>query len=210
MTIEWNRVTWYSKLAAVVLFVGTFVLAFWLGTAWEAAQLVVPAASSTPPASTGGRAGAHCGGFIRNAPTCATGYHCVLTPGRPDVGGTCVADAATSTATSSTSGSPMLPAWVGDMKVVDAQSNGSTIHLALHERFAIRFGSSQTWTLSFAPPGGITRVANSTTADGFQGVYEAAEAGTTTLSAMGRAICATGQLCPQYVLLDKVTFVVGP
>ena len=208
MTIEWNRVTWYSKLTAVVLFVGTFVLAFWLGTAWEAAQRAVPAVSPAPPADGG--AGAHCGGFIRNAPTCAAGYHCVLTPGRPDVGGTCVADAATSATTSSNSGAPMLPAWVGDMKVVDAQSNGTTIHLALHERFAIRFGSSQTWALSFAPSGIITRVANSTTADGFQGVYEAAAAGTTTLSATGRAICAAGQLCPQYILLDKVTFVVGP
>ncbi len=32
MTIEWNNVTWYSKIAAVVLFVGTFFLGFWLGT----------------------------------------------------------------------------------------------------------------------------------------------------------------------------------
>lgn len=32
MTIEWNKVTWYSKLAAVILFVGTFFLGFWLGT----------------------------------------------------------------------------------------------------------------------------------------------------------------------------------
>lgn len=31
MTIEWNKVTWYSKIAAVVLFVGTFFLGFWLG-----------------------------------------------------------------------------------------------------------------------------------------------------------------------------------
>lgn len=32
MTIEWNKVTWYSKIAAVVIFVGTFFLGFWLGT----------------------------------------------------------------------------------------------------------------------------------------------------------------------------------
>ena len=31
MHIEWNRVTWYSKLLAVVLFVGTFFLGFYLG-----------------------------------------------------------------------------------------------------------------------------------------------------------------------------------
>ena len=32
MTVEWNKVTWYSKIAAVIIFVGTFFLGFWLGT----------------------------------------------------------------------------------------------------------------------------------------------------------------------------------
>jgi hypothetical protein len=32
MTIAWNKVTWYSKFAAVIVFVGTFFLGFWLGT----------------------------------------------------------------------------------------------------------------------------------------------------------------------------------
>ena len=32
MNIEWNKVTWYSKITAVILFVGTFFLGFWLGT----------------------------------------------------------------------------------------------------------------------------------------------------------------------------------
>ncbi len=32
MTIEWNKVTWYSKIVSVVLFVATFFLGFWLGT----------------------------------------------------------------------------------------------------------------------------------------------------------------------------------
>jgi hypothetical protein len=31
MNIEWNNVTWYSKIAAVIVFVGTFFLGFWLG-----------------------------------------------------------------------------------------------------------------------------------------------------------------------------------
>lgn len=46
--------------------------------------------------NTAGTAGAHCGGFIKDAPTCAAGYHCVLTPGRPDTGGMCVADTSAS------------------------------------------------------------------------------------------------------------------
>ncbi len=38
MTIEWNRVTWYSKLLAVIIFVGTFALAFSLGREYETLQ----------------------------------------------------------------------------------------------------------------------------------------------------------------------------
>ena len=32
MKIEWNKVTWYSKLVAVIIIVGVFALGFWLGT----------------------------------------------------------------------------------------------------------------------------------------------------------------------------------
>ena len=87
--IEWNKVTWYSKLAAVVVFLGTFLIAFNLGVLWE--QVHVETALTETPA-VGGTAGAHCGGFIRNASTCAKGFHCQLAVSRPDTGGTCVAD----------------------------------------------------------------------------------------------------------------------
>ena len=93
MTIEWNTVTWYSKLLAVLVFVATFAVAFYLGVLWERAQVAsAPTAMPSPPPAAGGGLSAPCGGFIRNAPSCATGYHCVLTPSRPDTGGTCVAD----------------------------------------------------------------------------------------------------------------------
>ena len=88
--IEWNRVTWYSKLAAVVLFVATFALAFTLGVYWE--QVSIQNALELVPTTVAGGTGAHCGGFIRNAPTCAAGYHCQLTISRPDTGGSCVKD----------------------------------------------------------------------------------------------------------------------
>ncbi len=42
MTIEWNKVTWYSKLVAVVVFVGTFALAFSLGRQYESSITVKP------------------------------------------------------------------------------------------------------------------------------------------------------------------------
>jgi hypothetical protein len=31
MAIQWNRVTWYSKLAAMIVFAATFLIAFELG-----------------------------------------------------------------------------------------------------------------------------------------------------------------------------------
>ncbi len=49
------------------------------------------AATSTMNA-TGRTAGMHCGGFIRNAPTCPSGYHCQLNLRYPDTGGVCVAN----------------------------------------------------------------------------------------------------------------------
>ena len=41
---------------------------------------------STNGTSTG--VGLHCGGFIANAPTCPSGFYCVL-GNNPDTGGTC-------------------------------------------------------------------------------------------------------------------------
>lgn len=40
MQIEWNKVTWYSKLIAVILFVGTFVLGLYLGNEYQKAIAV--------------------------------------------------------------------------------------------------------------------------------------------------------------------------
>jgi hypothetical protein len=88
--IEWNKVTWYSKFLAVLVFIITFALAFHLGIRYG--QETMNDKSAEVPATTGGTAGAHCGGFIKDAPTCAQGFHCQLRVNNPDVGGTCVAD----------------------------------------------------------------------------------------------------------------------
>ncbi|HUY05354.1 MAG TPA: hypothetical protein VMV62_01395 [Candidatus Paceibacterota bacterium] len=92
MKIEWNKVTWYSKLAAVIVFLATFLIAFNLGILWEKAAVETALVETPAPSGQACEAGAHCGGFIRNAPTCASGYHCQLQPSRPDTGGTCVKD----------------------------------------------------------------------------------------------------------------------
>ena len=89
MTIQWNRVTWYSKLLAIIIFVGTFAIAFCLGASWQRAQTDNAAAEPVSGAPVVG-AGAHCGGNIKDAPVCGAGYHCQLKVSMPDTGGTCV------------------------------------------------------------------------------------------------------------------------
>jgi membrane-bound inhibitor of C-type lysozyme len=39
MKIEWGRVTWYSQIIAVILFVGVFALGIWVGIRIERSKL---------------------------------------------------------------------------------------------------------------------------------------------------------------------------
>ncbi len=115
-SIEWNKVTWYSKLLSVAVFVATFLIAFDLGAISEQAHIAAgitalqspivstssafhrnaaAATSTTGSPNAAGAAGAHCGGFIRNPPQCASGFHCQLNR-IVDTGGTCVVNATSS------------------------------------------------------------------------------------------------------------------
>lgn len=38
MKIEWNRVTWYSRAVALIVYIGTFAIAFYLGQAYGEAS----------------------------------------------------------------------------------------------------------------------------------------------------------------------------
>lgn len=96
MRIQWNKVTWYSKLVAAVLFLAVFWLGFWIGEQYGAAGPIQTASysywvPSGAESATGTleAAPARCGGFIRNAPTCPAGYRCQLSR-IPDTGGICV------------------------------------------------------------------------------------------------------------------------
>ena len=73
MKIEWNRVTWYSKLAAAVVFLATFLVAFNLGVLYEKTgvetaltQAPAPGQACTqetklcPDGSSVGRTGPNC------------------------------------------------------------------------------------------------------------------------------------------------------
>ena len=96
MKIIWNKVTWYSKLSAAVVFVLAVSAGVWIGLQYKYANDQYKAAlaelQSMPPiVSHKTPAAMPCGGFIRNAPVCPANYHCVL-GNIPDKGGTCVRD----------------------------------------------------------------------------------------------------------------------
>jgi len=40
MSIQWNKVTWYSKLAAAIIYVVTFGLGIYIGMQYEALKLI--------------------------------------------------------------------------------------------------------------------------------------------------------------------------
>jgi predicted secreted protein len=94
------------------------------------------------------------------------------------------------------------------MTVITNADNNTTIELSKNERFVIQLGGGLKWSLSFDPSTGISRVPNSTTADGIQGVYEADAVGTTTLHATGAPICAAHEACPMLLAVMTATFVV--
>jgi hypothetical protein len=59
--IEWHRVTWYSWVAAVLVFLGTFIVAFNLGILWERVRVETALSQTSAPIPedpAGGTAGA--------------------------------------------------------------------------------------------------------------------------------------------------------
>ena len=50
MSIKWKTVTWYSQIAAIIIFVGVFCLGFYIGGKYESGKAVI--SSWTPPTSS--------------------------------------------------------------------------------------------------------------------------------------------------------------
>ena len=100
-------------------------------------------------------------------------------------------------------------AWENGMVVVQKEDTNQTINLGLHDRFILMLGSDLNWTVKFDPVGSITRVPNSTSTGGIQGIYETQQSGTATLNAIGAPICKAGEACPQFLINITVHFDIG-
>ena len=108
----------------------------------------------------------------------------------------------------------------GSQVTITQADNGRTIPLAVGDRVLLDLGGSLNWDVRIdnpavlapligdnppvpASPGGTLPIT------GVRGLYEARADGTATLTATGTPICLPDQGCPQFLLLFKVTFVVG-
>jgi len=96
MKIKWNQVTWYSRIIAIVSVFFVFSLGVYVGVQYGNTIIEILTQEfyilSSPVMHSPSAAGMHCGGFIRNAPTCPANFHCQLKISNPDTGGVCVHD----------------------------------------------------------------------------------------------------------------------
>ena len=73
----------------------------------------------------------------------------------------------------------------GGQKIVTLDDQGKTIYLANGEGFLLKLGEEYTWDINVSDQNVVSRVKNIAVVRGAQGVYDALQAGTVTLSATG-------------------------
>jgi hypothetical protein len=89
--------------------------------------------------------------------------------------------------------------------------NGQTYNISVGDRVVVKMGTTLNWTVDVEPPGILVPVPGvGTLIRGVQGIYEAVQPGTATLTATGRPDCSGGGACPQFIQQVQVTIVVGP
>lgn len=117
-----------------------------------------------------------------------------------------IAPAPTTTGSGSTSDDAGT---MGSTRTVTAADSDTTIHLKVGDTFVLKLGDDKNWSnVAVDNTNVIGTVATFAAIPGAQGMYVAKAAGTATITAVGTAICNPGEMCPQYALLYKVTFVV--
>jgi hypothetical protein len=97
----------------------------------------------------------------------------------------------------------------GGQVIVTLDDQGKTIHLAVGEGFLLQLGEEYTWEVNISDQNVLSRVKNIAVVRGAQGVYDALQAGTVTLSAAGDPQCRQSQPpCAKPSIQFEVTIVV--
>ncbi len=81
----------------------------------------------------------------------------------------------------------------GDQLSVTLNDNGKTINLKPGERFLLNLGEGYDWSVTVGDEQVVSRVIGITVIRGAQGIYEAHQAGQTTLQAAGDPACRKNQ-----------------
>jgi hypothetical protein len=103
-----------------------------------------------------------------------------------------------------------IPPIAGAVLVTRANDRG-TVHARVGDTIQVALGTDYEWRVD--PPDGVVLVhgvQNYMLVRGTQAIWTAAAPGTTTISATGTVICASGQACIMLALLFTTTVVVGP
>jgi hypothetical protein len=117
---------------------------------------------------------------------------------------------ATAAQVSAQTTAPATPA-TGQTITITPEDNGQTFHINVGDRVVVKMGDTLDWSVDLDPPGILVPVPGvGTLARGVQGIYEAVQPGTVTLTATGRPYCRSGQVCPQFIQVVQVTIIVGP
>lgn len=87
--------------------------------------------------------------------------------------------------TAPTSGHP------SDVRTISLADDGATVRVAVGERVLVKLGTDLEWTVQMTDPTVLVRVRGVALIVGAQGLYAAAKAGTTLVTAIGDAACRT-------------------
>jgi hypothetical protein len=96
-----------------------------------------------------------------------------------------------------------------DLRTITLADDGATVSVAVGEQVLVKLGTDLVWTVQMTDPTILVRVPGVALIVGAQGLYAAAKAGTTLVTAIGDAACRTA--VPQCMVpsrLFSVTIVV--
>ncbi len=185
--VEWNRVTWYSKLLAIVIFIGVIpTLTFYIGMKYQEA---VDANDET------------------NILTLISSTNSPLVSNRPSLP---LVNATTSASISSSTTYTVTSSTSNNL-VLTLKESGQTFHLKVGNSFLLKLGNDHQWSLNVSDQSVIDRVKNVMVINGAQGIYRALKPGRAMISATGSANCDanTTTSCPQSLIEFQATLIVS-
>lgn len=110
----------------------------------------------------------------------------------------------------STPGSSEPPSGTPQSITVTLDDQGKTIHLKVGDSFLLKLGEGYDWNITISDQSVISRAMGILVIRGAQGIYDAHQAGTATLSAVGDPQCLSAQpACAMPSVSFEITVVVS-